>query len=58
VVAILEDEATVKRLRVANGRVELHAENPNYPPIPVTSDDVNIAGKVVAVVHESSKRRK
>jgi repressor LexA len=33
VVALVEDEATVKRLDRANGRVRLIAENPTYEPI-------------------------
>jgi len=33
VVAMLEDEATVKRLDRSNGQIRLIAENPNYEPI-------------------------
>jgi repressor LexA len=48
VVALVEDEATVKRFHRANGRVELHAENPNYPPI--VPDSLSIVGDVRAVI--------
>ena len=48
VVALLEDEATVKRLRRKNGDILLHPENPNYPDL----DGANrrILGLVKAVV--------
>jgi repressor LexA len=49
VVALVDDgEATVKRLRRADGRVVLHAENVAYAPI--VADDVRILGKVVGLV--------
>jgi repressor LexA len=50
VVAMLEDEATVKRLRRAKGHVRLTPENPNYQPI--DGDDAQILGLVVAVYRE------
>lgn len=50
VVARLEDEATVKRLRIRHGRPELHAENPAYEPIvPGPASDFALLGKVVEV---------
>jgi repressor LexA len=48
VVALVEDEATVKRFHRENGRVELIAENPNYAPIVPTS--LSIVGDVRAVI--------
>ena len=50
IIAALVDgeEATVKRLRRKGGRVLLVAENPAYEPI--ESDDVQMLGKVVAVL--------
>jgi len=50
IVAALIDgeEATVKRLRRADGSVRLEAENPAYAPI--VADDVRILGKVVSVM--------
>ena len=50
VVALLEDEATVKRLFIGDDRIELRPENPKYKPIPIgPDDDLRIVGKVVAV---------
>ncbi|MEU6987311.1 transcriptional repressor LexA [Streptomyces sp. NPDC046324] len=48
VAAMLDGEATVKRLRRENGRVWLMPHNPGYEPIP--GDDAVILGKVVAVM--------
>ena len=50
VVARLEDEATVKRLRRRNGQIWLMPENDNYAPIDGT--DAEIIGVVKAVVRE------
>ena len=48
VVAQIEDEATVKRLSRANGRVELLPENDAYEPI--VADEVTLCGVVVGVM--------
>ncbi|MGC8488728.1 MAG: transcriptional repressor LexA [Clostridia bacterium] len=48
VAALLEDEATLKRLHRRSGRVELHAENPRYAPI--IAEDVTILGRLVGIV--------
>lgn len=48
VVALFEDEATVKTLRRKNGHVWLMPENPDYEPI--DGSRCQILGKVVAVV--------
>ena len=48
VVALFEDEATVKTLRRKDGHVWLMPENPEYEPI--DGDGCSILGKVVAVV--------
>jgi repressor LexA len=50
VVARIEDEATVKRLRLKNGEVWLMPENENYDPIDGTNAE--ILGIVKAVVRE------
>ena len=50
VVARLEDEATVKRLRLTDGQVWLLPENPDYAPI--DGNDAQIIGIVKAVVRE------
>ena len=34
VVALLEDEATMKRLFIRDEKIELRPENPNHRPIP------------------------
>ncbi len=53
VVALLGDEATVKRLYIREEKIELRPENPKYQPIPIGSgDDLRILGKVVAVRHQ------
>ncbi len=48
VVAQIEDEATVKRLRRSGGHVELMPENDAYAPIVV--DEVTVLGVVVGVM--------
>jgi len=48
VVALFEDEATVKTLRRKDGHTWLMPENPEYQPI--DGDGAEIIGKVVAVV--------
>jgi repressor LexA len=50
VVALLGDEATVKRLRRRNGQIWLMPENDNYEPIDGT--EAQIIGLVKAVVRE------
>jgi len=47
VVALLEDEATVKRLAHQLGRPRLMAENPAYEPI---DDEFEVIGKVVGLL--------
>jgi len=46
VVARIGDEATVKRLRLRRGRVELHPENPAFEPIVPAEESFEILGKV------------
>ena len=48
VVAMLEDEATVKTLQRRNGHTWLMPENPDYEPI--DGDCAQILGRVIAVV--------
>ena len=50
VVAMIEDEATVKRLSRKNGEIWLLPENPDYPPI--DGSNAQIVGLVKAVVRE------
>jgi len=54
VVAVVDGEATVKRLRRAEGGVRLEAENPAFPPLflpgqAVPSPALRVAGKVVGL---------
>ena len=49
VVALVEDEATVKRLRLRHDRVELHPENPHFEPIVPPPTGVRILGLVIEV---------
>jgi repressor LexA len=58
VVALIGDEATVKRLRLHRGRIELHPENPAYEPIIPGEDECTILGKVIETrrYFESPKR--
>ena len=51
VVALLEDEATVKRLRIENSGIWLMPENDNYDPI--QAKGCSILGLVVAVYRET-----
>ncbi len=48
VVALIEDEATVKRLSTSGERSWLMPENPAYEPIP--ADDAQLVGEVVGVL--------
>jgi repressor LexA len=49
VVALIEGEATVKRLKLKNGRVALHPENPDFQPIVPDPDKLILLGKVIEV---------
>ena len=51
VVARLGDEVTVKRLKRRGGRIELLAENPDYPPI-VVNGPLAIEGLVVGLIRD------
>ncbi len=47
VVVLLDNEATVKRLKRSGGSVWLYPANPAYAPIRLIAEDVHILGKVV-----------
>lgn len=54
VVAILDGEFTLKRLRKRAGRVELIPENKSYKPILVTEEsDFQVWGVVTYVIHKT-----
>ena len=48
VVALLGDEATVKRFYLEKGSIRLQPENPDYEPL--ISKDVRLLGKVIGLV--------
>ena len=48
VVALIDDEATVKRFYKENGHFRLQPENESYEPIIV--DDLTVLGKVEMVI--------
>ena len=53
VVAMLDDEVTVKRLHIESGTIELVPENPRLKPIPIhPDDDFKIVGRVVACLNK------
>jgi repressor LexA len=49
VVALVGEEATVKRLRVSGNKVVLSPENPDFEPIVLPPDKVVVLGKVIEV---------
>ncbi len=49
VVALVGDEATVKRLKLHRGRVELHPENPRFEPLIPDPRELKLLGKVIEV---------
>ncbi len=49
VVALVGDEATIKRFRLRRSRVELHPENSSFEPIVPDPKDLRLLGKVVEV---------
>ena len=49
VVAMVDDEATVKRLWRRDGRIELRPENPAFSPIVPHPEQLQILGKVIEV---------
>jgi len=54
VVALVDGEATVKRLRRRRGAVELEASNPAYPTLRVEKGEAEVllAGKVVSLLRD------
>jgi DNA polymerase V len=52
VIGRINDELTVKRLRIREGRVWLVPENDAYPPLEITDEaDFEVWGKVMHVIH-------
>ena len=52
VVALVEDEATVKRFYIDGERVRLQPENPTIEPVIFNMNDVMILGKVIGLHRE------
>jgi DNA polymerase V len=53
VVAVVDGEMTVKRLFSRAGRVELHSENPDYPPIIIAEGrELLVWGVVIGSVRQ------
>ncbi len=50
VVALIEEEATIKRFFLKNGTVKLVPENKGMEPITLNAKDVKIIGKVVGIL--------
>ena len=56
IIAALDGDFTVKRLRISYGKAALHPENQKYRPIEITDDsDFRIWGVVTHVIHELAK---
>ena len=49
IAALIDDEATVKRYGMLNGKPCLFPENEAYAPIPFSSEGCRILGKVVGL---------
>jgi repressor LexA len=49
VVAMVEDQATVKRLRLRQGRVELHPANPDFEVLVPDPEHLRLLGPVIEV---------
>ena len=54
IVALLDEEATVKRFFQEKDHIRLQPENPDYQPIIINKNDLyfRILGKVIAVIHK------
>ena len=54
IVALLDDEATVKRFFWDKDQIRLMPENPDYQPMIIRKNDLyfKVVGKVVAVIHK------
>ncbi|HZS04803.1 MAG TPA: translesion error-prone DNA polymerase V autoproteolytic subunit [Blastocatellia bacterium] len=53
VVARIDDEICIKRLRIIDGGVWLYSENPEYLPIEITAEmEFQVWGRVMYVIHK------
>ncbi len=54
IIAVLDGELTVKRMRIDGGRVVLMPESPDFPPIVVTPEmQFDVWGVVTSVIHQT-----
>jgi DNA polymerase V len=53
ILAILDQEFTVKRLKIINKEIFLIAENENYSPIKVNSENFEVFGVVSYIIHKA-----
>ncbi|MBU2690998.1 MAG: transcriptional repressor LexA [Candidatus Eisenbacteria bacterium] len=57
IVALLDGEATVKRLELRGNQIRLCPSHPDYEPIPVSRDSrFSILGKVVGIIRQYPER--
>lgn len=49
IVALIEEDATVKRFKIKNNRIELHPENSEFSPIIPDAEKLQILGKVIEI---------
>ena len=52
VIAMIDGEFLVKRLKKHNGKIYLISENSKYPPLEVTENDLTIWGVVTYTIHK------
>lgn len=53
IVAAVDGGIYIKRMKIKNGRVWLHSENPKFSPVPIEDDmEFTILGTVRHVIHE------
>jgi SOS regulatory protein LexA len=55
IVARVDNEVTVKRLKLSSGRVALMPENANYEPIMVAPEELVVEGLFVGVIRERNQ---
>lgn len=52
VIAIINNEATMKKFMIMGGFILLLSENPNYEPIQMNREDIMINGRVIGVMKQ------
>lgn len=55
IIAMIDNEFTVKRFEMIGNRPYLVAANPDYPPIPLVSREFQVWGIVTHAVHSFNK---